>query len=145
MWAFFAEVQFSKYNIPIANLFLLYLYGTEGQRSIPLLKGSLERLLFLAFFAPRYVNFRAKITLNAVIFLICDIIPLIIESCSLRNGFYRPFLIFYNFQVGVLLQNIRPEKLILGWKSAENNNRFPPLKLSGFGLARKLPGRSQYQ
>ena len=38
------------------------------------------------------------------------------------------------------LQNIRPEKLILGWKSVENNHHFPPLKLSGFGLAKKLPG-----
>lgn len=38
------------------------------------------------------------------------------------------------------LQNIRPEKLILAWKSVENNVHFPPLKLSGFSLAKKLPG-----
>ena len=37
-------------------------------------------------------------------------------------------------------QNIRPEKLILAWKSAENNVHFPPLKLTGFSLAKKLPG-----
>lgn len=44
------------------------------------------------------------------------------------------------FKQELSLQNIRPEKLILTWRSAENNNHFPPLKLSGFGLAKKLPG-----
>ena len=41
---------------------------------------------------------------------------------------------------GFRFQNIRPEKLILAWKSAENNVHFPPLKLTGFSLAKKLPG-----
>lgn len=41
---------------------------------------------------------------------------------------------------GFHFQNIRPEKLILAWKSAENNVHFPPLKLTGFSLAKKLPG-----
>lgn len=40
------------------------------------------------------------------------------------------------------IENIRPEKLILAWKSAENNVHFPPLKLTGFSLAKKLPEHS---
>jgi len=42
----------------------------------------------------------------------------------------------------IVHRNIRPEKLILAWKSAENNVHFPPLKLSGFSLAKKLPEHS---
>lgn len=42
----------------------------------------------------------------------------------------------------IVYRNIRPETLILSWRSAENNNHFPPLKLSGFRLAKKLPEHS---
>lgn len=45
----------------------------------------------------------------------------------------------YIHSLRIVHRNIRPEKLILGWKSVENNSHFPPLKLSGFGLAKKLP------
>lgn len=48
----------------------------------------------------------------------------------------------YIHGIRIVHRNIRPEKLILSWRAAENNHHFPPLKLSGFGLAKKLPEHS---
>lgn len=66
--------------------------------------------------------------------------PPFISLNSFLNLLSRVYSDERPFKQQLSLQNIRPEKLILTWKSAESNNHFPPLKLGGFGLAKKLSG-----
>ena len=52
---------------------------------------------------PSYVNFRAKIALNAVICMILLIFSSLMELFLLRKvGFYRSFLQFYDDQLELL-------------------------------------------
>lgn len=64
------------------------------------------------------------------------------ESTAREVMFQLFSAVQYIHGLRIVHRNIRPEKLILAWKSAENNVHFPPLKLTGFSLAKKLPEHS---
>lgn len=48
----------------------------------------------------------------------------------------------YCHEMKTVQRNIRPEKLVLAWRTDHASQTFPPVKLTGFSLAKKLPENS---